>query len=113
MKTTHVDVVGVDVVCVRLTVSSVKYHSGMVVWEENSSVSLGVCIGLNYHLLKCSIGGSCRVTLVVAFGFLTQILGDCRDLRMVLCHSMNASGVVGALKPYPFHLNFLHSQTVG
>ena len=33
----------------------------------------------------------CGVTLMVAFGFLPQIFWeDGRDLRIVLCHSMNA-----------------------
>ena len=30
--------------------------------------------------------GSCRIILVVAFGFFLKILGGGRDLRMVLCH---------------------------
>ena len=32
------------------------------------------------------IGGSCKVTLLVAFGS----LGGGRDLQLVICHSMNA-----------------------
>ena len=40
--------------------------------------------------LKNIFGGSCRVTLVADFGFLTQNIGRWWDLQMVLCHSMNA-----------------------
>ena len=36
-----------------------------------------------------------RLTLVIAFGFFSKILGGYRDLQMVLCHSMNAGSVVG------------------
>ena len=42
--------------------------------------------------------GSCRVTLLVAFGFLPQNFKMGRDLWMVLCHSMNAGWVVGILR---------------
>ena len=41
-------------------------------------------------LFRLFIGGCCRVTLVVAFGFLVQILESGRDLRMVLRHSTDA-----------------------
>ena len=52
--------------------------------------------------------------LVVAFDICFNILGDGRDLGMVLCHSVNAGSVVGTLD-YPMKkncLNFLYSQAV-
>ena len=37
----------------------------------------------------------------------TKILGGGKDLRIVLCHSMNAGSVVGTLKPYLLYLKWL------
>ena len=45
--------------------------------------------------------GSCIVTLVVAFGFLPQILGGGGDLRMVLCRSMDIALTHAGAKELP------------
>ena len=87
--------------------------------EKICSVLLRVCGGFTYHLLKCSIGGSCRVTLVVAFACVPQNFGKWRGPAngiLSVCEKLYINWWwehSNSICCNPFNLNFLHSQSVG
>ena len=55
-----------------------------------------------YYFIKVCIDSlvARKVTSMVAFGFLSQILGSGGELWMLLCHSMHAGWLVGTLELY-------------